>query len=248
MKRFSAQAEKAEKPVRDGWSSKGGRPSAKGSATRPPLRETPGREADSRPASYRVVAAVAEAGAHDEAAVSELAARAQDGDDLAFAELYIVFFDRVKRYLVVVLKDPDDANEVAQDVFERALKTLDTYDPSRGPFRAWLFRMVSSMAIDHLRRERRRKDIDPRDLPSDAVTVVERGAVLVEALDPQAGVRELVEALPESQRRAVTLRFVFDFNAAEIADVLGCSGDSVRHLQHRALKAIATGLRSRGGN
>jgi RNA polymerase sigma-70 factor, ECF subfamily len=227
-----------------GRSSKGWQVKERLAAQRPPLRQAPGRGRDSRSESHEVAVSIARQ-PRDDAMVAEIVLRAKRGDDLAFAELYIVFFDRVKRFLVVTLKNPDDANEVAQDVFERALKTFDRYDPERGPFRTWLFRMVSNMAIDHLRRERRKMGVDPRDLPSDSVALLEQGAALVESLDPQSGLRDLVDALPEAQRRAVTLRFVFDFNTTEIADVLDCSGDAVRHLQHRALKTLAAALPER---
>jgi RNA polymerase sigma-70 factor (ECF subfamily) len=224
-----------------GRSSKGREDRPWGAPDDPPIRRARGRTPDRRPDSHRVGHEIEHA--DDPAvAVTEIVRRAQNGDDLAFAELYIAFFDRVKRFLVVMLKNPDDAIEVAQDVFERAFRTLDRYEPERGPFRPWLFRIVSNMAIDHLRRERRKRELEPGELPPDAVTLVQRGAALVEHLDPDSSVRDLVDALPEAQRRAVTLRFVFDFNAAEIADVLGTTGDAVRHLQHRALKTLSAAL------
>jgi RNA polymerase sigma-70 factor, ECF subfamily len=88
--------------------------------------------------------------------------------ELAFAELYVHFFDRVYRYLLVTLKNPDDAQEVAQDVFVRVLSRLDRYEPRRGEFRDWLFCMVRSLAIDHLRKDSHATTVDPDDIPSSA--------------------------------------------------------------------------------
>ncbi len=224
-----------------GRSSKGRRDRPWGAPYDPPLRRIPGRQPDRRAEAARIGHEIREAD-DPRPEITAIVRRAQEGDDLAFAELYIAFFDRVKRFLVVTLKNPDDATEIAQDVFERAFKTLDRYEPERGPFRTWLFRIVSSMAIDHLRRERRKRELEPSELSPGTATLIERGAALVEHLDPGSGVRDLVDALPEAQRRAVTLRFVFDFNAAEIAEVLGTTGDAVRHLHHRALKTLSAGL------
>ena len=204
-----------------------------------PLRgQRAGRPADSRPASSAVLDQI-ERSADTGAEIRELVATARAGDELAFAELYIRFFDRVYRYLLAGLKNRDDAQEVAQEVFVRALRMLDRFDPERGEFRSWLFSMVRSLAIDRSRRRSRREQVDLDAVPRHAVSVAEHAASLIERLDPGEGVRSLVDGLPELQRWVLTLRFVFDLNTSEIADVMGSSPDAVRHLQHRALKALA---------
>ena len=202
-----------------------------------------GPSAESRRAPHTALHEVesASAGAH----ASALARRATNGDDLAFAELYIEYFDRVNRYLVIALKSPDDAQEVAQEVFTRALRRLDRFDPDRGEFRDWLFSMVRSVAIDHLRRGARVQEVDLHAAPSAALPVAERAATLVEHLDPDSGVRSLISALPELQRRVLTLRFVLGFDTSEIGEVTGSTPDAIRHVQHRALKALAAGVSDR---
>jgi RNA polymerase sigma-70 factor (ECF subfamily) len=151
------------------------------------------------------------------------------------------FFDRVYRYLLVALKNSDDAQEVTQDVFEQALSRLDRYDPRRGEFRDWLFCMVRSLAIDHLRKGHATR-VDPDEIPSHAAPVAQRATTLLERLDPDSCVRALAEALPEAQRRVVALRFVFQLSTSEIAEVVGSTPAAVRQLQHRALKALAGGI------
>lgn len=177
-----------------------------------------------------------------DADVAELVRAAQSNDDLAFAELYIRFFDRVHRYLLIALKNPDDAQEVAQDVFARALRTLDSFDPGRGDFRNWLFGLVRNQAIDHLRRGSRTDELALHTLPSTSLPMAERAASLLESLDPDSGVRSMIGHLPETQRRVLALRFVFGLDTLEIADVLDSTPDAVRHAQHRALKALAVDM------
>lgn len=164
--------------------------------------------------------------------------RAQGGDDLAFAELYILFFDRVYRYLLVALKDDEDAQDVAQDVFEQLLTALDRFDPRRGEFRPWLFGIARNLGVDRLRKAGRAASLG--DASTHHAPVAQRAPSLLERLDPDAGVRVLIDALPETQRRVLALRFVFDLTPTEIADVLGASVDAVRHVQHRALKTLAS--------
>jgi RNA polymerase sigma-70 factor (ECF subfamily) len=174
----------------------------------------------------------------------ELVQGAQHGDDFAFAELYVRFFDRVYRYLLVALKNPDDAKEVAQDAFVRVFSRLDRYEPRRGEFRDWLFCIARRLAIDHRRKCGHATAVDPNDMPSHTAPVAERPTSLLERLDPDSCVRALVEALPEAQRRVVTLRFVFGLSTLEIAEVIGSTPGAVRQLQHRALKVLGGASRA----
>lgn len=211
----------------------------------PPLRRDKITRAEDRRDESHAVLVRIERSAEPGPSATELARAAQAGDDLAFAELYVQFFDRVHRYLLIALKNPDDAQEVAQDVFARALSMLDRFDPRRGEFRDWLFSMVRSVAIDHLRKGARTEEVELSELPSHAAPVADRAASLIERLDPGAGVRSLIDELPDSQRRVLTLRFVFGLNTDEICDVMDSTPDAVRHVQHRALKALAAGVQRR---
>ena len=209
--------------------------------TRLSKREPDIRRTDTRPGTSSVLHEIERTAGPDPRA-TRLVRRVQAGDDLAFAELYIEFFDRVHRYLLIALKDPEDAQDVAQEVFARALRLVARFDPERGHVRDWLFSMVRSVAIDHLRKRSRAEEVDLRSLPTDATAVAGRAASLIDQLDPGAGVRSLIDDLPDMQRRVLTLRFVFGFSTSEIADVVGSSADAIRHVQHRALKALASDL------
>jgi RNA polymerase sigma-70 factor (ECF subfamily) len=210
----------------------------------PQRRGAATRAGDHRGDSHAVLDRI-ERGAQPDTIATALARDAQNGDDLAFAELYVRFFDRVHRYLLIALKNPDDAQEVAQDVFARALAGLDGFDPDRGEFRDWLFSMVRSVAIDHLRKGSRAEEVELNALPSNALPVADRAASLIDRLDPEEGFRSLIDELPEAQRRVLAMRFVFGLSTLEICDVLDSSPDAIRHVQHRALKALASEMERR---
>lgn len=221
----------------DRRSSKGASRGAQAAAGTARLRRgSAERSADSRPRTYEVLDRVA-GDDRDDATLARVVEAAQSGDDLAFAELYVRTFDRVRRYLAIALKNEQDAQEVAQDVFAKLLVSLESFDPARGEFRTWLFSVVRRMALDHLRRAKRSDEL-VQQIPC----APERVETFRERFDPTLDVAAVVESLPATQRRVVVLRFAFDFTPSEIAEVVGASVDAVRHTQHRALKAIAARL------
>jgi RNA polymerase sigma-70 factor (ECF subfamily) len=232
------------RPSEDG-APRPGPPSSKGPAAeqRGPggqvLRHEPGaRPPDRRPATASVLDQIERAPVDDQdAGIAELVDRARSGDQLAFAELYVKFFDRVQRYLVVALKNADDAREAAQQVFLKLLETLPGHDPIREPFRHWLFQVVRNHALD-MKRRARSSGFDGPD-PNDAMV-----ARMFDADQRRDGERvaDLIAGLPDAQRRVLTLRYVFEFSASEIGDVLGVTPDAVRHTQMRALKTLSRRL------
>lgn len=187
-----------------------------------------------------------ERSAGDDRAVAQLVRRAKKQDQLAFADLYAHFAAPVRRYLAIALKNDDDAQEVGQEAFTRALKALDGYDPKRGTFRDWLFGVVRNAAIDHLRRGSRAEAFELSGIPSEAMPMADCAASLLERLDPQAGARSIVAALPKMQRHVLTLRFLFGLNTTEIAEVTRATPAAIRQIQHRGLKALASVRRGQG--
>jgi RNA polymerase sigma-70 factor (ECF subfamily) len=203
-----------------------------GPAMRRPSLERPGdRRADAAAVLTRI-----QHDAEDDAAARAIVARVQAGDDVAFAELYVRYFGRVERYLTIALKNPDDAQEAAQDVFLKVLKSLDRYEQRSEPFGRWLFRVVRNHALDCQKRQWRTEATDPhvlnrRNLP-----------VPTDDEDAAASVGALIATLSTDQQRVMTLLYVYGFDVGDAADVLGKTPDAVRHLHMRALRAVGAAL------
>jgi len=116
----------------------------------------------------------------------DLVARCLARDERAYREL-------VRRYQRPVLNlawritgDAEEAAEVAQETFVRVLRSLSSYDPGR-PLRSWLFKIAANLALDSLRR-RKRRPVALEDLSD------EEGRPSIEAVDtgppPDAGLLE----------------------------------------------------------
>jgi RNA polymerase sigma-70 factor (ECF subfamily) len=178
---------------------------------------------------------------------ARLVTRIQGGDREGYAELYLRYFDRVYGYLRVVIRDQHEAEDLAQQVFVKALEGMPRYE-RRGtiPFRVWLFTIVRRTAFDALNVRQRTEVTSP--------------AQLSKALDSRAGEtdlhalswvtdRELVmlmERLPLAQRQVLMLRFMLDLTHGEIAEVLHRTPADVRILTHRGLRFLEKRLRALG--
>src|SRR4030042_6584963 len=96
-------------------------------------------------------------------ALEELAARAASGDKAAFADIYGVLMDSVYKYLFWNLGSTDDAEDLTEEVFLRCIVNIASYNPKRGAFRSWIFRIAHNILMDHHRRNKRRGDEPLKD-------------------------------------------------------------------------------------
>ena len=153
-----------------------------------------------------------------------LVVRTLAGDRAAFGTLVERYEEPVRRVARAVLHDVHDADDAAQDTFLTALLKLDHYDQRR-PFRPWLLRMATNLAIDRRRRRTRRR---MAHLEPDAATELPGPDVSAERAVLQERLREALQELPERYRIAIVLFDVEGFSHAEIADVLGVAVGTVR--------------------
>jgi RNA polymerase sigma-70 factor (ECF subfamily) len=159
--------------------------------------------------------------------------RAKAGDRDAIRFLYIRHAGAVHRYVLSILHDDYEAEDITQAVFMKLFRTIDRYESREVPFAAWIRRVARNLAVDEIRRRRRAGwgDLDMPDTPADELEP-ERLRSLVEAL----------RGLPSDQRRVILLRHMCGFAPGEIAEELGKSESSVHGLHHRARGALRRAL------
>jgi RNA polymerase sigma-70 factor (ECF subfamily) len=151
----------------------------------------------------------------------EFEARIADCSTLAF------------RVAFSVLRQQQDAEDVAQDAFVRAHRSFRTLR-NRDAFRAWLVRTTWRLALDHRRGEQRRAARQHAHaaaaihVPADAGAAAERAAALWEAID----------ALPEKLRIAIVLSGIEGHDIAEVARVLDLPEGTVKSRLFHARKQL----------
>ena len=175
--------------------------------------------------------------------VDLLAAAAQEGDLGAFGQIYEAYFDRVARYVFTRVGNWTEAEDLAGEVFLKALQGLAAYTPTGVPFSAWLFRIAHNQVVDHLRRRARRPSQELNEqLP---LTDPPPDDQVAQRLTLEA-VHRAMEGITEAQRRVIGLRFASELSIAETAQVMGKKEGAIKALQHSAIQAIRKRLRSEG--
>lgn len=165
---------------------------------------------------------------------AELAARALAGDREAFGALTSRYAAQARRVARAILRDPEDADDAAQDGFLAALRHLGRYDPAR-PFGPWLVRIVANAAAD---RRRRRKVRQTDELSPVAASPEPGPAEMTDRRAFYAALDAALRRLPERQRIAVVLFDVEGYSHAEIAKVLGVPEGTARSDVFHARRAL----------
>ncbi len=142
----------------------------------------------------------------------------------------------VARHLRRLVRDDDDAQDLLQDTLLRAHRALTRLGPGANE-RAWLYRIATNVALNHLRsRGREQRAMERHAREHDAV------APSPMADDETARQREAlwarVATLPERQRVAITLRVADEMDYEEIAERMACTVEAARANVYQATKRL----------
>jgi RNA polymerase sigma-70 factor (ECF subfamily) len=172
---------------------------------------------------------------------SFLIARARRGDAGAFEEIVRLYQRRVYGVALRIVRAHDVADDVAQEAFLRAWRSLDRFDLDR-PFGPWVCRIAANLALNHVRSPRAREEGLP---DGHAETRAAAPGPLGALLDGEAGrvLDEALGALPAEQRAVLVLRAREEMSYAEIAEALGISQGTVMSRLHRAREKLSVLLR-----
>lgn len=150
-------------------------------------------------------------------------------DPEAFGQLYEQNFDRVYAFLAHRLTTREEAQDLTAEVFHQALASLEGYEFRGRPLIAWLLGIAANLLAQHWQHSGRRQEISADDLELAAAdTGIDRRRLLA----------QIVDQLPEHQRRVIVGRFTEEKSIREIAQQLGRSEGAIKQLQLRALQNL----------
>jgi len=157
-------------------------------------------------------------------------------DPRRFAELYEANFDRVYAFVARRVPNREEAEDVTAEVFQQALAGLAGFQWQGTPFVAWLLGIAA-----HLVARRWQRATNQPELPVDELEL----ATTDDKAEQQALFAQLLDRLPDDQRRVLQRRFFDQRSIREIAQELGRSEGAIKQLQFRALETLRSQVRSR---
>ena len=170
----------------------------------------------------------------------ELIVQLQQGDEQAFKKLVDEWQDMVYNTAVSIVQNEDDADDITQDVFIQVYQSVSSFK-GESKFSTWLYRIVISKALDHVKKKKRKKrfafvqslfgtaseeEIHPEEF--------NHPGVLMENRERAAELFKAMQQLPDGQRIAFTLHKLEAQKHQDIAAIMNISVTAVESLIARA--------------
>jgi RNA polymerase sigma-70 factor (ECF subfamily) len=177
----------------------------------------------------------------------------KSGDEQSFALLLHRYRSPLVNFLYRMVRNREQAEDLAQEVFLRVYRARADYVPS-AKFTTWLFRIATNLALNNVRDTRhQRSEIsldapltpDSEDGDDRPLDVADQHPDIEQHLVEQARarmIRRAIEKLPEKQRAAVLLHKYQELDYSEISKILECSESALKSLLFRAYEALRVEL------
>ena len=155
-----------------------------------------------------------------------LIARVARGDNTALEALYDLYAPTVLGICLKITRDHASAEDILQETFWRVWQSASIYQPQRGSFKGWLFRIARNLAIDSYRRRNARlqeviisADMDPI-LDRISAPDMDVSTQVQSNLDAEQ-IQNALRSLPREQRQAIEMAYFYGMTRQEIAEATG---------------------------
>ena len=181
-------------------------------------------------------------------AEQSLIRRCQAGDDEAFRLLFEQYKNLVHRTTYLTLGSAADADDILQEVFLQVHRSLDSYDPRRGSFSTWLYRITVNRCLNQRRSRPAAVSLD--EIAGEEGTIPGAGAAsqsatsLAERYATDDSVRSALDRLNPKLRVVVILRHYWDLSYAEIAEIMELPLGTVKSRLNTAMQQMRHDLES----
>ena len=169
----------------------------------------------------------------------DLVRGAQRGEEAAYAELVRRHEERAVRVALSMVANREDARDLAQEGFLRVFRNIERFD-FKHEFTTWLYRIVTNLAIDHLRKRRPAMSTASADEEEADLDLVdpseEQPSAEMERQEPADRVRACIDRLAPHFRTVMILRELEGLPCTEIAKIVGATHVTVRWRLHRGRK------------
>lgn len=186
----------------------------------------------------------------DNQAVNALVRRCVSGDAAAWQEIVQQYHRRIYNICYRFSGSPDDASDLAQEVFIKMYRTLSTFDTTRASFMTWVTTVTRNLLVDHFRKGKYDRITDSLDATpgnqEDGITIADQledksasPETKMRSQETQKLVHEALKRLSPELREAVILRDLQDMDYKDIAKVLNVPEGTVKSRINRGRTELA---------
>jgi len=169
----------------------------------------------------------------------QLIIKAQQGNRTALNALTTKYWPSVYRFVYYRLNDAEEALEITQETFLKALRALSKYRMTDATFKTYLLKIAQNLITDFWRKQGRSPQViditefwepivDPAEVPEEILVKTEL----------RIEIQRLLDTLPEEQRRTVHLRLIKGLSVTETAKIMGKTEAAIKMLQQRGLRNL----------
>lgn len=178
-----------------------------------------------------------------------LVSQALGGDAAAYAQLVGKYRSSLHAHIYSLLQNASDVEDIVQDAFERAWRSLGSYNESYA-FSTWLYRIATNTCLDHMRKRRPELTIDA---PAVAGTADSYEVHLTVGQTPESSyirkqreqlMRRSIRRLNTKQQLLLEMYYFEEMSCAAIAEELGITANNVRQQLHQSRAALLRHLQS----
>jgi RNA polymerase sigma-70 factor (ECF subfamily) len=171
--------------------------------------------------------------------------RVLEGESQAFE----ILIDRYKHMVYTLayrmVKNREDAEEIAQDSFLKAFTRLNSFKGS-ARFSTWLYKIAYHKSLDYIKGQKRIVTTGAQDI-TEVYTLasIESGIDILELKDRKRLIKDAIEALSPDDGVLLTLHYFEELSLKEIAEILEVSANTIKVRLHRSRKRLADILRKK---
>jgi RNA polymerase sigma-70 factor, ECF subfamily len=175
---------------------------------------------------------------HGETGAWALVKASQEGDMVAFGDLFDRYYDVVFRYVLFRMGDRTLAEDITQETFVRALRRITSVSYQGRDIGAWFVTIARNLIFDHVKSSRYRLEQTTNDIVELSPTTNGPEQQVLDGATNDELLR-CVRKLNPDQQECIQLRFLQGLSVAETAEIMNRNEGAVKALQHRAVRRLA---------
>ena len=168
-----------------------------------------------------------------------------DGDTNAFSVLVNRYKDLVFTLTMRMLKNREEAEEVSQDSFIKAYKSLNRFKGD-SKFSTWIYKIAYNTSLDRLKKNRKHyNDVPIDEFTEHQVKTIDNALDNLESKEQTKAIQDCITLLPSEDGFLLTLYYFDEMSLEEISQTVGLTSNNVKVKIFRARKKLATILKNR---